>query len=58
MYVVGFPSKGESGGLALLWDKSTSLTILSYSSNHIDANVQLMDSSHLWRFTDFMGNQK
>lgn len=46
---------GRSGGLALLWEKNVSVTILSFSKNHIDANIQLPDSYIIWRFTGFYG---
>ena len=31
------PSKGRSGGLALLWDEDVDLSITSYTRFHIDA---------------------
>lgn len=30
------PSRGRSGGLALLWSSDTNLEIKSFSNNHID----------------------
>ena len=44
-YKLGFskglfvPSKGRSGGLALLWSKEVRLEIQSYSSHHIDVRI-------------------
>ena len=32
-------AKGRAGGLALLWNKSVHLNILSYSSHHIDVEI-------------------
>lgn len=55
MFGVGVAAVGKSGGAALLWDKDTSVTILSYSKNHIDANIQLVDSPVIWRFTGLYG---
>lgn len=48
MFGLGVSCVGRSGGLALLWNKSTSVSIMSYSKNHIDANVQLEGSSNIW----------
>lgn len=39
MFRIGVSCVGRSGGLALLWDKESYVTILSYSRYHIDANV-------------------
>ena len=47
MFGVGVPTIGRSGGLTLLWDKDTSIMILSYNKNYIDANVQFSGSSHI-----------
>ena len=33
------PSKGQSGGIAMIWTKETSLDIMTYSPHHIDAIV-------------------
>lgn len=42
------------GGLALLWDDKTDLTIQSFSSSHIDAVIR-MDNNKVWRLTGFYG---
>ncbi|KAK4397309.1 hypothetical protein Sango_1567500, partial [Sesamum angolense] len=49
------PSKGKSGGLALLWPKSVSVLLQNYSHNHIDVFVKLEDSKDWWRFTGLFG---
>uniref|UniRef100_A0A2N9J884 Reverse transcriptase domain-containing protein n=1 Tax=Fagus sylvatica TaxID=28930 RepID=A0A2N9J884_FAGSY len=51
------PSRGSSGGLALLWNDSVELTIQNYTQNHIDAHVQVLPSQ-LWRFTGFYGHSE
>lgn len=33
-------ASGHSGGLALLWKEDIKLTILSYSSSHVDAVIE------------------
>ncbi len=38
------PSRGSSGGLALLWNDPVELTIQNYTQNHIDAHVQVLPS--------------
>ncbi|GKV09429.1 hypothetical protein SLEP1_g20934 [Rubroshorea leprosula] len=46
---------GRSGGLAMLWNPDIQLSLLSYSQNHIDMEVEGMGSSH-WRFTSYYGH--
>lgn len=58
MFSMGVAAVGTSGVLALLLDKQTSVIVLSFSKNYIDANVQLVDSSVIWRFTGFYGEQE
>ncbi|KAL0387846.1 UNVERIFIED_CONTAM: hypothetical protein Sradi_2666400 [Sesamum radiatum] len=53
---IGFDCEGRSGGLALLWDKSISCTLRSFSKNHIDVTVMTDDISPTWRFTGFYGD--
>ena len=48
------PSKGRSGGLALLWDEEVDLSITSYTRFHIDAQIKSQEG--LWRFTGFYGH--
>lgn len=43
---------GRSDGLALLWRKTLDCTILSYSKNHIDVEVQ-MEGRQKWRLTGY-----
>ncbi|KAL0449241.1 UNVERIFIED_CONTAM: hypothetical protein Slati_1480500 [Sesamum latifolium] len=52
MYDVNVDSKGKSG-LALLWSKEVFVDLMSFSSNHIDACVQLYDTEDYWRLTGF-----
>ncbi|XP_075486421.1 uncharacterized protein LOC142526031 [Primulina tabacum] len=59
-HVLGFDgffvvdSKGRSGGLMLLWRTPFNVSILSYSSGHIDCSIQHEDKR--WRFTGFYGH--
>lgn len=55
MYGLTVVSEGRSGGLALLWDKSSSVTVQRFSKYHIDASVQLEGQEETWRFTSFYG---
>jgi hypothetical protein len=48
------PSKGRSGGLALLWDEDVDLSITSYTRFHVDAQIKSQEG--LWRFTGFYGH--
>lgn len=48
-------SVGNSGGLALLWKKSVSVTLLSYSFHHIDAHVELEDVGTVTKLTGIYG---
>ncbi|KAL4603668.1 hypothetical protein ACB092_10G140800 [Castanea dentata] len=50
------PSRGRSGGLALLWDRGVDLEIKSYSKNHIDAVIKEQDNNFYWRITGFYGH--
>ncbi|XP_031120802.1 uncharacterized protein LOC116024038 [Ipomoea triloba] len=45
---------GLSGGLALLWRKNCTASLLSYSRNHIDVKVTV-PASNAWRMTCFYG---
>lgn len=54
MFVVD--SLGLSNDLALLWNNDGSeVDIISYSKNHIDAIVRIVDGEAKWRFTGFYG---
>ena len=59
-YMLGFDncfvvnSSGRSGGLALFWRTFFNCTVLNYSANHI--NVEVNDPSRgQWHFTSFYG---
>ncbi|GKV52195.1 hypothetical protein SLEP1_g58784 [Rubroshorea leprosula] len=45
---------GRSGGLAMMWGKDVQLHLKSYSTNHIDMEVQAVGGTK-WRFTGFYG---
>lgn len=45
---------GCSGGLALFWKEKNQVTLIGYSRNHIDVQVQVEDTS-LWRPTGLYG---
>ncbi|KAL0324537.1 UNVERIFIED_CONTAM: putative mitochondrial protein [Sesamum calycinum] len=48
-------SKGRSGGLALLWQKSIEVQLQSFSSYHMDVSVRLDEAGDWWRFTGIYG---
>ncbi|GLT94942.1 hypothetical protein SLE2022_126530 [Rubroshorea leprosula] len=48
---------GRSGGLAVLWKSDTKLSLLSFSQNHIDMEVEGMGASS-WHFTSYYGHPK
>ncbi|XP_052299532.1 uncharacterized protein LOC127903030 [Citrus sinensis] len=45
---------GRSGGLALLWDANTNVSLLSYARNFIDVHVEVAGLGD-WRLTGFYG---
>lgn len=47
-------AEGQKGGLVLLWDNATAVTVLSYSPGHIDCEVEA--EGKRWQFTGFYGN--
>ncbi|KAK4381772.1 hypothetical protein Sango_2936600 [Sesamum angolense] len=49
------PSRGKSGGLALLLSRSVNVLLQQYSHNHIDVSVQLDDKLDWWHFTGIYG---
>ncbi|TXG73106.1 hypothetical protein EZV62_001685 [Acer yangbiense] len=55
MCVDGPDSLGNSGGLLLLWKDTVDITILFFSSGHIDARVGMLDG-FLWHFSGFYGD--
>lgn len=52
---VGVSSIGKSGGLALLWQKTVNVNLLSYSFHHIDATVQAEEGGDIVRLTGIYG---
>ncbi|XP_012851712.1 PREDICTED: uncharacterized protein LOC105971405 [Erythranthe guttata] len=46
---------GNSGGLALMWQKDIDVRLISYSNNHIDAEVYERNHNSKWRVTGFYG---
>lgn len=56
MLAVGCRGEGKrrSGGLVLLWREDWSVSLLSYSANHIDVDVVSADGCE-WRFSGFYG---
>ncbi|XP_075655081.1 uncharacterized protein LOC142625281 [Castanea sativa] len=58
-FILGFPnglivpSRGHSGGLALLWSSDTNLEIKSFSNRHIDAIITESSNGLSWRFIGF-----
>ncbi|GLT73742.1 hypothetical protein SLA2020_455790 [Shorea laevis] len=47
--------KGQSGGLAMLWNSDISLSLLSYFMNHIDMEVEDWEGRK-WHFTGYYGH--
>ncbi|KAL0374207.1 UNVERIFIED_CONTAM: hypothetical protein Sradi_3336400 [Sesamum radiatum] len=56
MHGLAVDSVGRSGGLVLLWKKSVSVTIQSFSNRHIDASIQADTRSPIWRFSGIYGD--
>lgn len=50
------PSKGQSGGLAMIWKKDIKLDIVTYGPHHTDAIVTETNSGFRWRITSFYGH--
>ena len=48
-------ARGRSGGLALLWDDTVHLSVLSSSLNQIDTTLCLEADDITWRFTGIYG---
>lgn len=46
---------GTKGGLALCWKDSSLVSLRSYSSFHIDADIHDTDIGESWRLTGFYG---
>lgn len=47
-------SMGSSGGLCLFWKEKDSVTIKSYSANHIDSIISL--GGKTWKFSGIYGH--
>lgn len=52
-FVVG--ARGRSGGLVLMWKKDISVSICSYSHNHVDFSLCHVNGGSLWRGTGIYG---
>ncbi|KAL0331698.1 UNVERIFIED_CONTAM: hypothetical protein Sangu_1715300 [Sesamum angustifolium] len=55
MYGFSIPSRGRSGGLAILWMKLVNAQLQKFSHNHVDLFVQLAEGLNWWRFTGIYG---
>ncbi|KAL3528196.1 hypothetical protein ACH5RR_012852 [Cinchona calisaya] len=53
---IGVHSKGNSGGLALLWKKHVNVVVQGYSQCCIDSSIQLEPSKPMWHFTGYYGD--
>ncbi|XP_012857002.1 PREDICTED: uncharacterized protein LOC105976270 [Erythranthe guttata] len=51
----GIDKVGNSGGLILFWQKEVEVDLISYSNNHIDAEVLDKNHNSKWRVTGFYG---
>ncbi|GMI93428.1 hypothetical protein HRI_003012100 [Hibiscus trionum] len=47
---------GSLGGLSLSWTQDINISLVSFSSSHIDVHITDSDSANTWRFTGFYGN--
>ncbi|KAL0293787.1 UNVERIFIED_CONTAM: hypothetical protein Scaly_2575800 [Sesamum calycinum] len=52
---VGESLDRESGGLAILWQKSVDIQLQSFSRYHIDVSVRVKESDEWWRFSGIYG---
>jgi len=57
-YGVFVEARGRAGGLALLWDKRTDLTVMSYSSHHIDSTIKWHTQNPRGDSRGYMGGQR
>ncbi|KAL0430337.1 UNVERIFIED_CONTAM: hypothetical protein Sradi_0659700 [Sesamum radiatum] len=53
--LLGFSGRNQVGGLALLWNKSLSVQLQSFSHHHINVTVYPEAGSEAWRFSGFYG---
>ncbi|KAL9141797.1 hypothetical protein ABFS82_14G128000 [Erythranthe guttata] len=49
---------GQAGGLAIFWQKTTHVELLSYSNNHIDVMIGNEEGQLKWRCTEIYGFPK
>ncbi|GMI69903.1 hypothetical protein HRI_000659600 [Hibiscus trionum] len=47
---------GSRGGLSLSWTHDVNISLISFSSSHIDVHITDLDSTNTWRFKGFYGN--
>ncbi|KAL9151827.1 hypothetical protein ABFS82_11G077500 [Erythranthe guttata] len=52
---IGVDRVGRAGGLALLWQKNSEVSLISFSNHHIDAEIILPGSNTKGRVTGFYG---
>ena len=50
------PSKGKSGGIAMLWESDLNVELKSFTMYHIDSVVTDPTSGFKWRIIGFYGN--
>ena len=50
------PSKGKSGGIAMLWESDLNVELKSFTMYHIDSVVTDPTSAFKWRIIGFYGN--
>ncbi|KAL0337654.1 UNVERIFIED_CONTAM: hypothetical protein Scaly_2040500 [Sesamum calycinum] len=55
LYGCSVDARWRSGGLALLWNKSTIVELQSFGHHHIDATIYPESKGEAWRFTGFYG---
>ncbi|KAL0462161.1 UNVERIFIED_CONTAM: hypothetical protein Slati_0103700 [Sesamum latifolium] len=55
LFGCGVDSRGKSGGLALLWQKTVEVQLQSFSHYHIDVSVRTEESEIWWRFLGVYG---
>ncbi|XP_065637920.1 uncharacterized protein LOC136071032 [Quercus suber] len=53
---LSLPSRGRSGGLALLWSNDVNLEIKSFSRHHIDVVIVESGNGFSWRFIGLYGH--
>ncbi|XP_012853612.1 PREDICTED: uncharacterized protein LOC105973139 [Erythranthe guttata] len=52
---IGVAKVGNSGGLAMFWQKEVDVDLISYSDHHIDVEVSDRICNNKWRVTGFYG---